>query len=62
MWILNIINDKTGINYGSVFEAVVAQELVARGFSPHYYSSKKRGEVDFVIEDPSTGMDLGPSR
>ena len=52
---LNIINDKTGINYGSVFEAVVAQELVARGFSPHYYSSKKRGEVDFVIEDPSTG-------
>lgn len=52
---LNIINDKTGINYGSVFEAVVAQELVARGFSPHYYSSKKRGEADFVIEDPSTG-------
>lgn len=48
---LDVINGKTSINYGSLFEAVVAQELVARGFTPHYYSSKKRGEVDFVIEN-----------
>lgn len=48
---LDVINGKTNINYGSLFEAVVAQELVARGFTPHYYSSKKRGEVDFVIEN-----------
>lgn len=52
---LDIINGKTDINYGSIFEAVVAQELLARGFVPHYYSSKKGGEVDFVIEDPMTG-------
>lgn len=48
---LDVINGKTSINYGSLFEAVVAQELVARGFTPHYYSSKKHGEVDFVIEN-----------
>ena len=52
---LDVINGKTNINYGSLFESVVAQELTARGYTPHYYSSKKRGEVDFVIEDPSTG-------
>lgn len=48
---LDIINGKTNINYGSLYEAVVAQELLAHGFTPHFYSSKKRGEVDFVIED-----------
>ncbi len=48
---LDVINGKTDINYGSLYEAVVAQELVAHGFTPHFYSSKKRGEVDFVIED-----------
>ena len=48
---LDIINGKTDINYGSLYEAVVAQELLAHGFTPHFYSSKKRGEVDFVIED-----------
>lgn len=52
---LEVINGSTNINFGSIFEAVVAQELIARGFTPHYYSSKKRGEADFVIEDSSTG-------
>ena len=52
---LDVINGRTNINYGSLFESVVAQELTARGYAPHYYSSKKRGEVDFVIEDSSTG-------
>ena len=44
-----IIGDKN-INYGSVYENVVAQELVAHGLEPYYYNSKKRGELDFVIE------------
>ncbi len=48
---LDVINGRTNINYGSLYEAVVAQELLAHGFTPHYYSSKKRGEVDFVIEN-----------
>lgn len=52
---LDIINNRTNINYGSIFEAVVAQELFAQGISPHYYFSKKRGEVDFIIEDRTTG-------
>ncbi len=38
-----------------VYEAFVAQELRAAGFAPHYYSSKKRGELDFAIEDKATG-------
>ena len=50
---LDVINGKTNINYGSLYEAVVAQELAAHGLAPHFYSSKKRGEVDFVIEDPT---------
>lgn len=52
---IDIVNGKTNINYGSLYEAVVAQELIARGLTPHYYSSKKRGEVDFVVENQSTG-------
>lgn len=52
---LDVINGKTGINYGSLFEAVVAQELVAQGITPHYFASKKRGEVDFVVENSLAG-------
>ena len=32
-------------------ENAVAQELVAYGLWPYYYNSKKRGEIDFVIEN-----------
>ena len=52
---LEVINGRTNINYGSLFESVVAQELIARGLVPHYYSSKKRGEVDFIVEDQASG-------
>ena len=52
---LDVLNGSTAINYGSIFENAVAQELVAHGFAPHYYYSKRRGEVDFVVEDPDTG-------
>ena len=47
---LSIINDDRGINYGSIFENVVAQELWAHGFELYYFNSKKQGELDFVIE------------
>ena len=47
---LRIITGDKDINYGSVYENAVAQELVAHGFEPYYYNSKKRGELDFVIE------------
>lgn len=47
---LRIINADKDINYGSVYENVVAQELVAHGITPYYYNNKQRGEIDFVIE------------
>jgi predicted AAA+ superfamily ATPase len=47
---LRIINGDKDINFGSIYENAVAQELVAHGIEPYYYNSKKRGEVDFVIE------------
>ena len=53
---LDILNGVENINYGSIYEAYVAQELLALGFAPHYYSSKKRGEVDFVIENKAEGI------
>ncbi|MCR5408258.1 MAG: AAA family ATPase [Bacteroidales bacterium] len=50
---LRIITGDKGINYGSIYENAVAQELVAHGFEAYYYNSKKRGEIDFVIEKES---------
>ena len=47
---IRIINDEKGINCGSIFENVVAQELQAHGFELYYFNSKKQGELDFIIE------------
>lgn len=47
---LRIINDEKSINFGSIFENVVAQELHAHGFELYYFNSKKLGELDFIIE------------
>ena len=47
--VLPIMNDKCGVNLGSVYENVVAQELKAHGFKLYYYDNKKNGEVDFLI-------------
>ena len=42
------------INWGAIHENMVAQELVAHGYtvddSLFYFNSKKQGELDFVIE------------
>ncbi len=50
----SLLSKDTNINFGSVFENLVAQELNAHGFSVghslYYYNSKKQGEVDFVVE------------
>lgn len=45
-----IMNDKCGVNLGSVYENVVAQEMKAHGFKLYYYDNKKNGEVDFLID------------
>lgn len=47
---MRIIKGDSDINFGSVYENAVTQELVAHGIVPFYYNSKKRGELDFVIE------------
>ena len=48
---LKLLAKEKSINYGAIFENAVAQELTAHGFDDlHYYSSKKQGEVDFLVE------------
>lgn len=47
---LRILNADKNINYGSIYENAVAQELCAHQFTPFYYNDKKRGEIDFLIE------------
>ena len=48
---LRILSGEVNINYGAIYENVVAQELLAQGFGQlYYFNSKKQGEVDFVIE------------
>ena len=47
---MQLLSDNQDINYGSLYENVVAQELKAHGFKLYYYNSKKFGELDFVIE------------
>lgn len=46
-----ILSGEVNINYGAIYENVVAQELLAQGFEHlYYFNSKKQGEVDFVLE------------
>jgi len=55
---LRIINDEKSINFGSIYENVVAQELHAHGFELYYFNSKKQGELDFVIEKNGTTLPI----
>ena len=47
---ISILNGHSTLNYGAVYEAVVAQELNSHGFSLFYNNDKKRGEIDFLVE------------
>ncbi len=53
-----VLQDDKSINLGTVYEAVVAQELAAHGFKLFYYDNKKKGEVDFLIDDYDNLMAL----
>ncbi len=46
-----VLQNIKSINLGTVYESVIAQELTAHGFKLHYYDNKKKGEVDFLIDD-----------
>ena len=50
-----LLSKNPNINFGAIFENLVAQELYAHGFaeeqhSLYYFNSKKQGELDFIVE------------
>ena len=47
---LRILKGETNINYGAIYENLTAQELHAHGWELYYFSNKKQGEVDFLLE------------
>lgn len=47
----SIIDDVRSINLGSVYESVVAQELISHGCRLFYYDNRNKGEVDFLVDD-----------
>ena len=47
---IKILNREKDINFGAVYENVVAQELKAHGFDLYFFNSKKQGEIDFLVE------------
>lgn len=49
--IRTVLGDERSINLGSVYETVVASELIAHGFSLFYYDNRSKGEVDYLIDD-----------
>ena len=46
-----ILDDEASINLGSVYETVVASELMAHGYRLFYYDNRSKGEVDYLIDD-----------
>lgn len=46
-----ILDDNKSVNLGSVYESVVASELISNGFNLYYYDNRNKGEVDFLIDD-----------
>jgi len=56
---IRILSDDLNVNFGSVFENFVAQELNAHGFEYlFYFNSKRQGELDFVIEYKNSVLPL----
>lgn len=46
-----VLSDERSINLGSVYETVVASELIAHGYNLFYYDNRSKGEVDYLIDD-----------
>lgn len=46
-----ILDDEKSINLGSVYETVVASELIAHWHKLFYYDNRNKGEVDYLIDD-----------
>ncbi len=46
----SLLSDRLGVNYGSIYENAIAQELAAHGHALRFFRSKSAGEIDFIIE------------
>ena len=46
-----ILEEQKSINLGTVYELVVCSELTTHGFPLFYYDNKKKGEVEFLVND-----------
>lgn len=55
---IKILNKEKDINYGAIYENLVAQELKAHGFELYFFQNKKQGEVDFIIEYQGTPLPI----
>lgn len=55
---MRIINNEPSINYGSIYENAVVQELHAHGFNLYYYNNKRMGELDFITEQNGNVLPL----
>ncbi len=47
---MKLLMNEININFGSIYENVVAQELKCHGFDLYYYNNNRLGELDFLIE------------
>lgn len=47
---LKILMKEVNMNFGAIYENVVAQELKCHGFDLYYYNNNRLGELDFVVE------------
>jgi predicted AAA+ superfamily ATPase len=50
---MDVLQDEKNVNFGSVYEDIVAQELQAMGAALYYYHNNRKGEVDFLLEAES---------
>ena len=47
---MKILMNEINMNYGAIYENVVAQELKCHGFELYYYNNNRLGELDFLVE------------
>ncbi|MGM9693886.1 MAG: ATP-binding protein [Alloprevotella sp.] len=60
---MKILNNEIAVNYGAIYENLVAQELAAHGFGGnehciYYYTNKRQGELDFIIEQDGVAIPI----
>lgn len=54
----DLLQGDLAVNWGSMLENAIAQELLAHGFDLRYFDKSKYGEVDFVVEKDSRVLPL----